>query len=79
MSTGGVHAESKKTIHELIKHKSGQVINLPKRRLYLYVMRSCSVALQKGVATAINKRTLAINQRINGKATSEYKKIRPLA
>ena len=51
MSTGGVHEESKKKILEFAKHASGNVVSIPKRTLYMYTMRACSVALQKGVAS----------------------------
>jgi hypothetical protein len=64
MSTGGVYSVSKKFIYDLAVHASGTVINLSARTIYFYVMRACSVALQKGVARAINKRILSINSRI---------------
>ena len=69
MSTGGVHEESKKKILEFAKHASGNVVSIPKRTLYMYTMRACSVALQKGVASAINIRTKSINDRILCQAT----------
>jgi hypothetical protein len=69
MSTGGVHDESRKKILELVKHASGNVVSIPKRTLYMSTMRACSVALQKGVATAILTRTKAINERILCQAT----------
>ncbi len=44
-------------------YDGGTVINLPSRTIYLYVTRACSVALQKGLATAINKCILNINSK----------------
>jgi hypothetical protein len=72
MSTGGVHPVSKKIIYDLAKHASDTVINLPSRTIYLYVMRACSVALQRGLAKAINKRILNINSRSLGSARRRF-------
>jgi hypothetical protein len=69
MSTGGVHEESRKKILKFVKHASGNVVGIPKRTLYMSTMRACSVALQKGVASAINTRTNSINKLILCQAT----------
>jgi hypothetical protein len=76
MSTGGVHEESKKKIFQLVKHASGNVISIPKHTLYMSTMRACSVALQKGVASAINIRTKSCNNRILAQATRVQHQIR---
>jgi hypothetical protein len=75
MSTGGVHEESKKMILQFAKHASGSVVNLPKRTLYMYTMRACSVALQKGLASAIVHRTRSINQRFLSNATRRHRQL----
>ena len=72
MSTGSVHPESRKIIHKLAKKASGTVIHLPARTIYLYTMRACSVALQKGVARAINMRILNMNSRVHTVARRRF-------
>jgi predicted DNA-binding transcriptional regulator len=72
MSTGGVHEESRKAILKLVKNAARTAINLSKRTLYMSLMRACSVALQKGLATAIYTRTRDVNQRLLSKASRRY-------
>jgi hypothetical protein len=73
MLTGGIHSESRKIIHKLAEHASGTIINLPSRTIYLYTMRACSVALQKGIAYAINTRILQTNSRNLASARGRFK------
>ncbi len=62
MSTGALHVKSKKFLFKLAKHASGSgVVKLPVRTIYSFMLRSLSVALQKGVARSINQRVLMMN------------------